>query len=154
MHSRPGAIPLTLEFRTPIPRPLAHATRRFLVPTVGGRGTGRFQACNRLKPGFPRPRNAYEPRHAVSYFPLHGLHVKPRAGIHHVSSVIHYSSVIHVGERHPGLKPCPLGWCSGLHLWVMGERGDGVIELLSSGFQGDVCPEGDGGKRNPDLARG
>ena len=46
------------------------------------------------------------------------------------------------------------GSCSGFHLWVMGERGDGVIELLSSGFQGDVCPEGDGGKRNPDLARG
>ena len=83
-------------------------------PTVG---SGRFQACNRLKSGFPR--NAYEPRQPVCTAGMQsrGLESIISSSIINNSSVIHVSSVIH--ERDPGLKPC--GSCSDFHLWVMGD---------------------------------
>ena len=101
-HSHPGDVPPTLTPPGPTPHSAfttrCHPTHNGILnpnppsprpcnPPLscshrGGGGTGRFQACNKLKSGFPR--NACEPRQPVSYFPLHGVHAKPRARIHHV----------------------------------------------------------------------
>ena len=50
MYSRPGAIPLRMESRTPLPRSLAQATRLFLVPTVeGGRALPGMQQASCIR---------------------------------------------------------------------------------------------------------